>query len=285
MKCTNTSFFLGLAIAAAACGIDSVDGTGTGGPVGGTPDAAPPSADAAEIVEPVDPRIPEGRVTSELQLLYTFQGRQGQDSIPDVSDVGTPYDLTIQDPLNVQWAEAGMAIVQPTIARNPTPPLKVLQACQASNAITLEAWVRAGELEPEQRSRVFAFSIDPGNRNFDIGQEQTAWDARLRTEETGLNGNNPSTTTNQEIVSGEMQHVAFVRDNVIEEGTLYVNGIVRAQEENVDGLFGNWNSVYGLNVANEATLDRPFIGQLNLAAVYCRALSTDEVRQNYEAGY
>jgi hypothetical protein len=38
-------------------------------------------------------------------------------------------------------------------------------------------------------------------------------------------------------------------------------------------------------LGNEITLDRPWRGEIFLAAVYCRSLSQLEVQQNFEAGY
>jgi VanZ family protein len=47
----------------------------------------------------------------------------------------------------------------------------------------------------------------------------------------------------------------------------------------------NWNETYRLFLGNEGTLDRPWSGRLYLVAVYDRALSPEEVRANFSAGY
>jgi VanZ family protein len=48
--------------------------------------------------------------------------------------------------------------------------------------------------------------------------------------------------------------------------------------------FPNWDSSYTFQLANEATLDRPWLGRLYLAAIYNRALKPEEIVRNYQAG-
>ena len=54
------------------------------------------------------------------------------------------------------------------------------------------------------------------------------------------------------------------------------------------GTFEEWDvgtEEYRLAVGNELTLDRDWLGQLHLVAVFDRALTEDEVEQNFLAGY
>jgi len=46
----------------------------------------------------------------------------------------------------------------------------------------------------------------------------------------------------------------------------------------------NWAPDFTFQVANEATLDRPWIGQIYLVAIYNRDLSGDEIYTNFKAG-
>ena len=45
--------------------------------------------------------------------------------------------------------------------------------------------------------------------------------------------------------------------------------------------FGIWNSQYSLQIANEATLDRPWLGKIHFVGLYNRALSAEEVKNNF----
>lgn len=270
-----------------ACGSGSLD---TGMNVAGGPDAAPvdtpdaaPVADAAPV-EP-DDGIPAGRVTKNLVALYTFVGTAGQTTIPDVSGVGTPLDLTITNPAAAQWTEEGVVFAEPNLAQSAGPATKINEACAQSNAITLEAWVRSDNLELVERGRVVSISVDTGNRNADMAQleNEPTWNFRLRTDETNNNGTNPSTSAAEGSVSGELQHVVYVRQGLSELAQSYVNGNKQIPTI-IPGLMTNWDLSYPINIGNEATQDRPFIGEIDLVAVYCGALTQTEVRQNYDAG-
>ncbi|NRA31724.1 MAG: hypothetical protein HRU17_00145 [Polyangiaceae bacterium] len=47
---------------------------------------------------------------------------------------------------------------------------------------------------------------------------------------------------------------------------------------------GTWAPDFSLNFANEGSADRPWLGIVYLMAVSERALSYDEVQQNFAAG-
>ena len=48
--------------------------------------------------------------------------------------------------------------------------------------------------------------------------------------------------------------------------------------------FSNWDSNYPLLIGNEATLDRPYLGEIFLVAIYDRVISDAEIQQNFNAG-
>ena len=48
--------------------------------------------------------------------------------------------------------------------------------------------------------------------------------------------------------------------------------------------FSNWDPDYPLQLGNEATLDRPWLGKMFLVAVYDRALNPNEISTNFTAG-
>ena len=50
------------------------------------------------------------------------------------------------------------------------------------------------------------------------------------------------------------------------------------------GDFSDWDPSYHLNVVNDQTRDRPWLGTLYLIAIYDRDLGADEVAQNFAAG-
>ena len=79
-----------------------------------------------------------------------------------------------------------------------------------------------------------------------------------------------------------LAHVVYTRDasgNV----RIYVNG-VQSASSTLTGNFSSWTSNYKLGLVNELSTGSPWLGKLYLVAVYNRALSSSEVRQNWLAG-
>jgi hypothetical protein len=64
---------------------------------------------------------------------------------------------------------------------------------------------------------------------------------------------------------------------------LYVDGVENQTFMRTGGLTP-WDGTYPILVANEATRDRAWLGELHLIAVYDRALDVGEVTQNFMAG-
>jgi hypothetical protein len=63
---------------------------------------------------------------------------------------------------------------------------------------------------------------------------------------------------------------------------IFVNGIESARMT-LDGDFSTWQD-YQLAIGNEVDQTRPWLGELWLVAVYCRALAPGEALQNFLAG-
>jgi len=244
------------------------------------PDANPP-VEGGPDAGAVDPG--DSRVTAGLQALYRFDQGSGA-VVRDVSGVGSPLDLYVQDPGSVQWiAGGGLEVLAPTLIATPLSADKVGYACQASNAVTIEAWVRPAAVNQTGPARIVTFSDTNNTRNFTLGQEELLADVRLRTTETDDNGT-PSTRSDITAFDGSVIHLAYTRGGLDDEAQIWLNGQL-AGTETLAGNFGNWDMSYRFAVANELNGERPWRGEIYLVAVYCRDLSPAEVWQNYSAGY
>jgi hypothetical protein len=128
-------------------------------------------------------------------------------------------------------------------------------------------------------------SQDRDNRNVTLGQgatasATTAYNGRIRSTSTTNNGV-PNVDTPSGLATTTLKHVVMTSANGVT--TLYVDG-VQVASGSIGGNFSNWNSNYPLALANEPSLERPWLGTYHLAAVYGRALSAQEIQQNYQAG-
>jgi hypothetical protein len=120
--------------------------------------------------------------------LFTFEEGSG-DTIRDRSSHGEPLDLKIEKPGAVQWLSGGgIAITSPTLIASAEPARKVIQAARSANALTIEAWVKPANVTQAGPARIVTLSHGSGERNFTLGQDAQAYQARLRTTKTSANG-------------------------------------------------------------------------------------------------
>lgn len=221
------------------------------------------------------------RTTNGIVALYDFKEGSGS-VIKDVSGVGTPLDLTIFDPNKVSRIPGGcgISVNESTIIKSSAAGTKLKNAISVSNAITIEAWVKPANITQNGPARIATYSTNSTERNFMIGQDGDDYVARFRTSTTDNNGT--PTVAATEDLSTTLQHVVYTRDASGNE-KIYVDNVVKFSGTRT-GLANNWNSGYYFALANEMTLDRAWLGEMYLVAVYSKALSAAEVGQNFGAG-
>ena len=222
------------------------------------------------------PRVEEG-----LQALYLFN-EGGGTTVRDVSGVGTPLDLTISDLSDVTWQNGALDIDDPTLIASSGPATKLIDAITATNEITVEAWIDPANVSQGGPARIATLSATTTNRNFTLGGDEDAFNFRLRTTNTTNNGTNPSLNSPSGSLTADLTHVVYTREA---NGTakIYVND-TEVADADINGNLSNWNSNYKFALGNELTENRPWLGSLDLVAVYGQALSPTEISQNYTAG-
>ncbi|MEE9448007.1 MAG: PQQ-dependent sugar dehydrogenase [Arenicellales bacterium] len=220
------------------------------------------------------------RISNDLQVLYTFEEGNGN-IIHDVSGIGAPLNLTIASPSAATLQNAGGLSITASPIINSVVATKINTACSTSNAISIEAWLTPDSLTQSGPARIISLSDDTLNRNFTLGQQDDRYDVRLRTSQTNNNGT-PSLTVPASTVKTELSHVVYTRDNN-NNAAIYVNGVPQIVGS-VNGTISNWDNTYALHLGNENTGDRPWLGTLFLVAIYCQALDSHAVVQNFSAG-
>jgi len=221
------------------------------------------------------------RVTEDVTVLYAFD-EEADAVLHDSSGVGTPLDLTIYDPDNVNWiAGGGLAVNSTAVITSTGAATKVIEACKSSNEITVEAWIKPANLTQSGPARIVANSGGPTiAQNFMLGagkwgsQPSDVIDARLFGTDV---------TTPAGSLSTQLTHVVFTR-NAAGTFNIFIDNVVNRTGTLSGDFATSWNDSFPLNFANEPTSDRPWLGELHLVAIYNRALSPAEVAQNYIAG-
>lgn len=245
--------------------LDGAGGTGGAGGMGGT-GGEPPLL----------------RVDTGLILLYAFDEGSGS-VVADQSDALPKHDLTIADPGNVAWSANHLTVNAATALSTAGAASKVATRAKASGELTVEAWVKPANFTQTGPARIVTMSTNASIRNFLLGQDTSTYAARFRADgETGWANGNPTVFTTTGTATTALTHVVYTHSSDGAE-VLYVNGVANQTFTRMAGLT-MWDANYGIIVANEATSDRPWLGELHLIAVYDRALDVGEVDQNFMAG-
>ena len=240
---------------------DCVDGAGGTGGTGGTPSM---------------------RVDAGLILLYAFDEGSGA-TVADQSGVAPSHDLTIADPGNVTWSANHLTIDSATALSTAGAASKVATRAKASGELTIEAWINPANFTQTGPARIITMSVDPLLRNFMLGQETSTYATRFRADgEVDWANGSPTAFTTAGTATTALTHVVYTHRSDGAE-MIYVDG-VEDQPFTHTGELTTWDATYPIVVANEATNDRAWLGELHLIAVYDRALGAGEVEQNFMVG-
>ena len=207
----------------------------------------------------------------------------------DTSGVDPAIDLNLSG--DVTWFGGWGITIGNNVAQGPgkaqgstTASRKVNDVLQESGEFSIEAWVVPADVTQEM-SRIVSYSAGQTARNFTLQQTLYDYDFLLRTTETSLNGDPAlSTPPADEVLQATLQHVVATY-SPIGGRTIYVNG---QQVSNTDptpgGTLIDWQDTFALVLGNEASSDAVWEGTFRLAAVHRRALTLEQVAQNFDAG-
>jgi len=252
-------------------------------------DIAPPSATTTPVAKE--------RVSRDQKTLYYFHEGMGM-TAADISGVGIPMDLGIQDPgSKVSWiGRGGLTFnVQDhnALLSNRTPNPKLFEPSVQSNELTLEAWISPANLS-QTSTRIMGYLPANGNleRNWDLSQVGKNLEFRLRT----FNSQSVSlvTTGNPMTNPGGLYHIVAAYkpySSATGKGGMrvYVNGILAGSNQESgsidDGGANAWNRSYILAVGNRPTfLDKDWQGSISSMAIFSSGFSDADALQNFTVG-
>lgn len=159
---------------------------------------------------------------------------------------------------------------------------KIYTYAHSRNQICMEVVFQPANLHQKGPARILTYSKSPFERNFTLGQEGRDIVLRLRTPETGANGNNPELTL-YTMTSTELLHLIFTCGH---NGlNTYANGelVLTMSRREFKNDFSNW-SKEGMEVllGNEQGGKRPWHGTIYAVGLYTKPLRNSDIKRHFE---
>jgi cytochrome c553 len=222
------------------------------------------------------------RYENNLIALYEFKSGQGTTAF-DTSGVPPQADLTLSG--DVTWVGGwGINIRSGKAQASTTASRKFQQLIGSSGEYSIEAWVVPGNVTQED-ARIVSYSGSTMARNFTMGQTLYNYDFFNRSSVTGANGTPQlSTADADERLQASLQHVVMTFDPV-NGRRIYVNGEFTGDLDSAGGgTLGDWDNSFAFVLGNEVSNNRQWTGVIRLVAIHNRALTLQQVQQNFQAG-
>ena len=234
--------------------------------------------------------LPEGIVASggnryEENVIALYQFKTGQGSTAfDTSGVEPGMHLTLGG--STSWVGGwGIDITNGKAQASTTTSKKLHDLITATGEYTIEAWVVPANVSQEGPARIVSYSAGTAERNFTLGQTQYNYNFLHRSTSTGANGDpSLSTADADEDLQATLQHVVATYDPA-RGRRIYVNATYTGDSDTAaGGSLIDWDDSFAFLLGNEVSSDRPWSGQLRLVAIHNRALTRQQIVQNFAAG-
>ncbi|MFK7915037.1 MAG: LamG domain-containing protein [Pseudomonadales bacterium] len=250
-----------------------------------TPDSVDPDLVTSKALKLTDGIISSagGRYENNVIALYEFKTGSGN-TVFDTSGVEPALNLSLSG--SYSWVGGwGVAFTDGKAQGSTTASKKLHDMIKATNEYAVEAWVVPGNVTQDGPARIVSYAGSSQTRNFMLGQTLYAYDSFNRSTETDINGEPQlSTAAEEEDLQASLQHVVVNYDPT-NGRRIYVNGEFTEDLDTVaGGLLTDWDDTYALAVASEVDNETRWAGTVRLLAVHNRALSDDQIRQNFEVG-
>ena len=251
---------------------------------GVTPTTVDPNLVFSKALRLVDGTLASGGNRYEDAQIALWEFKTGTGPVAyDTSGVDPAIDLLLSP--EVTWYGGwGITTNGGKAQGSTTASAKLHDVIQVSGEFSIEAWVIPANVTQEM-ARIVSYSAGDTARNFTLQQTLYNYDFQLRSSETSLNGDPAlSTPDAAEVLQATLQHVVATYDP-IEGRNIYVNGdLVTTVDPIPGGTLIDWQDTFALLIGNEASGDGSWDGTVRLAAVHRRALTQEQVLQNFDVG-
>jgi Concanavalin A-like lectin/glucanases superfamily len=249
-------------------------------------------------VAPVDPNLVlskaltlyDGTVAAggnrfETNTIAKYEFKTGTGStIFDTSGVEPALNLNMSG--DISWMGGwGVNIKAGGKAQGTTTGSKKLSdRIKATGEYAVEVWAAPANVTQED-AYVISYSGGVMSRNVTLSQRAYQYEALGRSSTTGANGAPALLTRDADRdAQASLQHVVLTYDPV-NGRRLYVNGNFTGDvDPRAGGSLADWDDTFALVLGNETSNNRQWLGVIRFAAVHSRALTLQQIQQNFAAG-
>ena len=224
-----------------------------------------------------------GRHETNVIALYEFKTGTGN-TVFDTSGIEPSLNLTLTG--DYSWVGGwGVQFVDGKAQGSTTASAKLTDLVTATGEYSVEIWVAPANVTQDGPARIVSYAGGSMSRNFMLGQTLYNYDTFVRSDQTDQNGDPAlSTADADEDLQATLQHVVITYDPA--NGQLvYVNGQWTDDVDAVPGgLLNDWDNTFALALASEVDNQNRWAGTIRLMAIHNRALTTEQITQNFDVG-
>ncbi len=253
-------------------------------------DAIDPTVVDASLVTSKALKLTDGIVASsggrhEANVIALYEFKTGKDNtVFDTSGVEPAANLTLSGAYS--WVGGwGVTFTSGKAQASTTASKKLHDLIKSTGEYSIEAWVAPANVTQDGPARIISYSGGVSSRNFTLGQTLYQYDFLNRTSETDQNGEpRHSTSADDEDLQATLQHVVATYDPT-NGRRIYVNGKFTDDLDAVPGgLLTDWDNTFAFALGSEVDNTNRWAGTVRLVAIHNRALTGEQVKQNFDVG-
>lgn len=255
-------------------------------------DAVPPTQVNSELITSTAQVLAEdgveantgGRIETDVVAKWEF--REGSGTVTaDTSGVQPEIPLTLSG--DYSWLSGwGVRFTNGKAQGGANASGKLFERISGSGEYSIEAWVAPANVTQED-AWIVGYAGGPQSRNFLVSQSLYNYLAYTRSSVTDdNNGGEPPLMTDDdaELAQATLQHVVVTFDPV-NGRRIYVNGQFSGDDDPIGGgLLNSWNESFAVVLGNTTSSANPWAGALRMVAIHNRALSQEQIEQNFDVG-
>lgn len=250
-----------------------------------TPDSVDPALRISKALTLPDGVVAStgGRYDANVIALYEFKDKSTTTAF-DTSGVQPSMHLNLSGEIE-KLSSWGLRIVNGKAQASTADSRKLYDLLTATGEYSIEAWVVPDNVDQEGPARIVSYSGGNNIRNFTLGQTQFSYDFLNRSSVTDGNGEpSLSTDAGKELLQATLQHVVVTFDP-IRGRRIFINGQY-TDDADAQGAatLADWDDTFALVIGNEVSNDNLWKGSVRLVAIHNRALTEEQIVQNFEVG-